>query len=64
MRLFGGNKIEKARRTMRRALAADGSLRHEHSANVAVILMEELDVKGYEKRMEVANMILKRIFGK
>jgi len=62
MRLFGRNKIEKARRTMREALAADKGFKQGYLSNVAVVLMDELDVEGYEKRMEVADKILKRIF--
>jgi len=61
MRLFGRNKIEKARRTMREALAVNEGFKQRYLSDVAAILKDELGVPQ-DKRMKIAGIILKRIF--
>ena len=56
-------RIGRARKIMRNAFVKDRDFYYGYKANVAVILMDELDIMDMEKRNRIAEMILHKIFG-
>jgi len=55
-------KIEKARKTMRKAFEKDGALLVGYVSNIAMLLHDKYGITDYEKRNRAAKDILRLIF--